>query len=103
MENGMPRAVITDLRMPIMSGFELITWIRAKEQRPRVPILVMSSLNEPEVKQRCRELGADDFIPKIQPSEKLRERLQRLTSALEGSETFPGSVSIQAGDDCNLP
>jgi YesN/AraC family two-component response regulator len=54
--------VITDLRMPVMDGFELMEYIR--RELPDTRVIVMSMLDGPEIRRRARELGADQFLEK---------------------------------------
>ena len=54
--------VVTDLRMPVMDGYELLTYLR--EKRPTIPIIVMTADDSREVGQRLRSLGVEQFISK---------------------------------------
>ena len=40
---GMPDLILTDLMMPLMTGEELLTWIRAHDNLARLPIIVMTA------------------------------------------------------------
>lgn len=83
MKHGMPQIIITDLKMPRMDGYELIAWVRSKGAIPRTPIIVMSSSIENNCRQRCREMGADDFFPKGLSIAKLRHFLHRLSDLID--------------------
>lgn len=54
--------IVTDLRMPIMDGFELINHM--KEKYPDVPIIAMSGFAYPELEKKVIDLGVSRFIPK---------------------------------------
>ncbi len=54
--------VITDLRMPVMDGFQLLEHI--KRERLNTRVIVMSMLDGPEVRRRIQELGAAHFLEK---------------------------------------
>lgn len=63
------RFVITDLKMPRMDGFELITAIR-KKQLHYVYILVQTYCDDEDTLVRALSLGADDFLRKpVRPVE----------------------------------
>src|SRR5690606_7069669 len=54
--------VVTDLRMPGMSGFDLLTELRAVDQD--VPVLVMTGYSSVENAVEAMKRGATDFIKK---------------------------------------
>ncbi len=54
--------ILLDLLMPQMDGFEVLERLHADEEYRRIPVIVLTSDKESEV--RCLELGASDFMPK---------------------------------------
>ena len=58
-QNEHVSAVITDLHMPHMDGFELIERVRAADGLAYVPIIVVSGDSDPDTPDRVRRLGAD--------------------------------------------
>ena len=71
-------AVITDLHMPGMDGFELIARLRGAERLTRLPIIVVSGDSNPDTPEQVRRLGADAFFPKPYSPAAVRETLERL-------------------------
>lgn len=57
-------AVITDVDMPGMDGFSLTTRLRGHEQYRSTPIVIVTSRQKPEDKQRGIQVGADAYIVK---------------------------------------
>ncbi|MBZ5552555.1 MAG: response regulator [Acidobacteriia bacterium] len=53
---------ITDLRLPDMSGFDVLRWIRGKDPQNRV--IIITSHSTPEVLTKARNGGAVDVLPK---------------------------------------
>ncbi|MGB7621025.1 MAG: response regulator [Terriglobia bacterium] len=53
---------ITDLRLPDMSGFDVLKWIRLKDPQSRV--IIITSHSTPEVILEARKGGAVDVLPK---------------------------------------
>jgi two-component system, NtrC family, response regulator HydG len=53
---------ITDLRLPDMSGLEVLRWIRGKDPQSRV--IIITSHCTPEVITKARNGGAVDVLPK---------------------------------------
>lgn len=54
--------LLTDLQMPVMDGYELLT--RIKDRFPHIPVYAMTCDNSPSVEQRACSLGARQCIPK---------------------------------------
>ena len=80
--NRAPRfsAVISDLQMPDMDGFELVENIRKSVQFGQIPVLLLSSSVQQGEQERCRQLGISAYLAKpIQPSELLNAILSALS------------------------
>lgn len=71
-------ALITDIHLPKMDGFELIRNIRAQPRFTRLPILVISGDSDPATPGRLRQLGADAYFPKPYSPAEVRQRLEQL-------------------------
>lgn len=56
--------VLMDLKMPRMSGHELLQAIRANPATRLLPVVVMTSSAEEQDIQRCYELGANAYVVK---------------------------------------
>lgn len=59
-----PLAVISDVNMPAMGGYELSRRVRADDRFRDVPVLLLTSLSEPEDVMLALECGADYFFTK---------------------------------------
>jgi CheY-like chemotaxis protein len=81
------RAVITDLNMPRMSGFELIESIRRGENHPGLPIIVVSGETDPRAPDRARAAGADAYFSKPFSPARLRQKLEQLLNVLNANGT----------------
>jgi PAS domain S-box-containing protein len=81
-------AVISDLQMPHMDGFEFVENIRKSAHFGRIPVLMLSSSAQQGEHERCRQLGISAHLAKpIQPSELLDAILSALSlHASEPSE-----------------
>jgi len=56
--------VLLDVKMPGMSGFEVLTKLRADKKRRRIPVVMITAHIENEAKVKALESGCDDFISK---------------------------------------
>lgn len=56
--------VVSDVEMPRMNGFELTSKIRSEERLSDLPVVLVTSLESPEDRERGVEAGADAYIVK---------------------------------------
>lgn len=75
-------AVVTDLRLPRVDGYELIRAIRSDRRYAHLPVIVLSGETSPGLPERLRLLGADAFFPKPYSPSEVRRTLKGLLSAL---------------------
>ena len=61
-EGGGAEVLVTDLRLPGLSGLDLIR--RAKRVQPGLRVVLMSAFGEPKDIVEAMRLGAEDFLPK---------------------------------------
>ncbi len=54
--------VVTDLKMPVMDGFQLLA--RMASEHPQIPAIVMTAFGTSEIERRVREIGAIGYIEK---------------------------------------
>jgi chemotaxis protein histidine kinase CheA/ActR/RegA family two-component response regulator len=73
-----PAAVLLDIEMPRMDGYELISTIRAQEQYKTLPLVVLTSRAAAKHKQRAMTLGADAYVVKPYQDEELVNLLKEL-------------------------
>ena len=57
----LPRVLITDLKMPKLTGFDVLTWIQSQMPPNTLPAIVLSGSAQEIDKQRALELGAKAY------------------------------------------
>jgi chemotaxis protein histidine kinase CheA len=67
--------IVTDLEMPELAGFELITRLRQDPRFAHTPIVIITSRANPEHRRRARELGVRALVAKPITRRKLLEAL----------------------------
>lgn len=72
----LPAFLFVDIRMPGVSGFDLIAEVRAEHRWDRVRIVVVTNSNTPADLQRAVQLGADGYLIKFPPAELLGDFLR---------------------------
>ncbi|MEP6845817.1 MAG: response regulator [Panacibacter sp.] len=71
-----PDLIITDILMPFTSGLDLISVVRSSGSK--VPILVLSAMDQEATVLEALSLGANDFISKPFKSSDISLRVKRL-------------------------
>jgi DNA-binding response OmpR family regulator len=71
-------AIVTDLHMPGMDGFESIERVRGDERSGGVPIIVITGCTDADASERARILRADAFFAKPYSPAEVREKLEQL-------------------------
>jgi CheY-like chemotaxis protein len=77
------QAVVTDLNMPRVDGFELIRRIREDRRLSTTPIVVVSADTDPDTPERVARLGVSAFFPKPYSPAALRRKLEQILDATE--------------------
>lgn len=73
-----PAAVLLDIEMPRMDGYELIATVRAQEQYRALPMVVLTSRAAAKHQQRAIQLGASAYVVKPYQDEELINILKSL-------------------------
>jgi DNA-binding response OmpR family regulator len=76
-----PDAVVLDLMMPEMDGFEVLKRLRDDERTSAIPVVILSARTAEADRARCVALGANDYLTKPFFPDELVERLDGLISA----------------------
>jgi CheY-like chemotaxis protein len=79
-------AVITDIRMPVMDGFELIQFIRGDARFAATPVIVVTADADPDTVERSLRLGASACFAKPFSPIAVRQALERFLYAKQDSE-----------------
>jgi len=73
--------VLVDLRMPEIDGFEFTRLLRANPETEHVPVILLSSEEDPEIKARAFAAGANDYMVKWPDPRELVARVQYHSAA----------------------
>ena len=75
-------AIITDLEMPIVSGFEVLKNIKETPATCHIPVIINSSMSSDSNHQMAERLKADGFITKSNPAE-VEQALRKLLTDMD--------------------
>ena len=90
-----PEVIIVDLRLPDVSGHDILERLRRDSEFSNIPVIVITAKNELGDKLKAFELGADDYLIKpFQPEELVarmrilarRGRAMKIVSQMEKSD-----------------
>ena len=97
--SAQPDAVVCDVNMPDLDGFEVLRRVRADPETVALPFILLTSADERENVRKAMQMGADDFISKpfkrqelIDAVNQVFEKRARLT------EIFSSHVLSQTGE-----
>jgi len=71
-----PSLIIMDVMMPVLDGDKKAKMLKANEQSRNIPILLLSSKPESELRWLVKESGADGFIRKPFAHRQLVEKVE---------------------------
>ena len=71
-----PDVVILDIRLPDLSGIDVLVDIRAKNLSTRV--IMLTNYPYPQYRKKCEELGADYFFDKVTEIEEIPVLIEEL-------------------------
>jgi CheY-like chemotaxis protein len=81
---GLFDAVLMDIQMPVMDGWEAARLIRAHEAahgHGRIPLIALTAHALPADREACRQAGFDDYLSKPMDSAELLRRLDKLAES----------------------
>ncbi len=93
MEKELPDLVVTDIKMPVMSGIELAEEIMKKY--PSVKVIIITAYDEFKYAQQAIRAGAADFILKPMKRQEVREALLKVSGQIEKEEESSPDVMEQ--------
>jgi two-component system response regulator len=57
-------AIFLDLKLPALSGLEVLRQLRRREHLQDIPVIVMTSSNDPNDLEECRRLKVTNYVSK---------------------------------------
>jgi CheY-like chemotaxis protein len=56
--------ILLDLNLPVLSGYEVLAWLKGSERTKKIPVIVLTTTDLPQEITKCYELGCNLFITK---------------------------------------
>jgi CheY-like chemotaxis protein len=73
-----PLLLILDINMPLVDGVEVLTAVRANKETMRLPVIMLTTTDDPREIERCYELGCNVYITKPVGYDKFAEAVKSL-------------------------
>jgi CheY-like chemotaxis protein len=92
----MPLACFIDVKMPGMSGFDVLRWLRCQHALDDIAAVMLSSSEEMRDITEAQTFGAQCYVAKFPTADQLREIVREAERLAAASAAHPFKVS------CNL-
>jgi two-component system response regulator len=74
----LPTHILLDLKMPLVSGLEVLAWIRSHPDVATLPVIILTSSQLSSDSSRANELGVDAFLVKPVSSKALLDIVREI-------------------------
>ncbi|GBE91085.1 sensor histidine kinase [Nostoc cycadae] len=94
-----PTVILLDLIMPEIDGLMLLRWFRSHQSTREIPIVMLSSKEEPILKAEAFAAGANDYLIKLPDAIELIARIRYHSKAynnLKALSTATATAKLQA-------
>ncbi|WP_316767556.1 response regulator [Pedobacter frigiditerrae] len=76
--NQFPTLILLDLKMPKVSGIQVLEQVKADKRMKSIPVVMLTSSNEGPDIERCFELGANSYIVKPVESDNFSKAIKEI-------------------------
>lgn len=77
-----PDLIMTDVRMPKMTGYEVCAAVKTDDAIKHIPVVILSAKGQDEEIGQGKDAGADDYILKPFAPDVLQQRIAEILSKL---------------------
>ena len=63
-KSPLPDLVLLDLKLPRMSGLEVLEWMKSRPELEKIPVCILSSSSQREDVEKASRLGAEGYFSK---------------------------------------
>ena len=84
-----PDLIVSDVNMPFLDGFELLSLLRADAETASIPVILLSGRSDGDTMAKAVELGATDFLTKPVTHEQLLDSVKACLARAKDRGTPP--------------
>lgn len=93
--NECPDLILLDIMMPKMNGLEVLKKLKAKKSTQHIPVIVLSNLSDSKYPLQALELGAVDYLIKVDNSpDVIVAKTKEVLAASTRGRDVPKAVSV---------
>jgi CheY-like chemotaxis protein len=77
-QHSLPPLILLDLNLPVLDGYQVLKIIKGDERTKKIPVIVLTTTDNPHEVSRCYELGCNVYITKPVEYEKFSDAIRTL-------------------------
>jgi CheY-like chemotaxis protein len=70
--------MLLDLNMPVLDGYQVLERMKHDERTKRIPVIILTTTDDPREVSRCYDLGCNVYITKPVDYEQFSEAIRKL-------------------------
>lgn len=78
LQRGNPYLLLLDIRMPKVDGVEVLRAVKADPELRRMPVIMVTTTDDPREISRCHDLGCNSYLTKPVLYERFVESVKQL-------------------------
>ena len=91
---NIPDLILLDIKMPEMSGFDVMNKLRDNEEWKYIPVIFLTADRDSETELQCFEMGAKDYIVKPFVPAVMMSRIQRTIELESYKKDLEGAIVL---------
>jgi CheY-like chemotaxis protein len=80
-QHPVPKVILLDLNLPGLDGFQFLTRLKSDARTRHIPVIILTTSDDPDEMKRCHALGCDAYFTKPVDFAHLFEVVHTLTTS----------------------
>ncbi len=77
-QHELPPLILLDLNLPVLDGYQVLKKIKNDDRTKKIPVIVLTTTDNPHEVARCYDLGCNVYITKPVEYERFSEAIRTL-------------------------